>query len=695
MEIRINKLRMHNFKGIRSAEYDFAGGNARIEGPNGSGKSTVFDAFTWLLFGKDHRGQTTDTFELKTIDPATGRPYPRLDHWVEAELSVDGRRTTLRRGWAENWVKPSGQLEEVFKGNTGTFYVDGINVGTKKAYDDVIAGWMNEDSFKLLTNPFYFIDDAFTPWKNRRKALMDLVKDSPERSRVSEAFKDVVKEIAGRDVDAYRKQLALEKSANKRDLASVLARIDGMREALPAEVDESAVRAQLAEAERELEKSLADLNAEKERIDRSISSADAADEERKAENARIWGEISAVQLWMSDRITEARNAARTKINALAEDARKAGFALHDAEEHLEYHRKERDKLEQSLKDAELERGKAAADLNALGEKYQAEKKRFFDYKPSTRCSLCGQEIPAASIEESIRKARAEFEAERKEATDFIISAAESTKAAVVNLDEAIRSRKERLEAEEAEVLKWKDEVSKCLAEVNRLRAIPVEDPDEAEEKARKTEEFREKIMQEHDLRVKAMNTASRPDDLEAMIRERAEVEKKLAQARDENARRLEPIKAQLTVNCVRREQEALIAEKEQEARLFADAVANCERLEARVAEYVKADVESVNAAIAGLFRVARWKMYDQTLDGNYVETCEVTSPEGVPYRSMNDAMKILCGIDCIRVFSERYGLQAPIFVDNAECILRSAFDTEAQVVRLVVSDCVNICLVRE
>ena len=100
MEIRILALRLRNFKGVRQAEYLLGGRNARIEGPNGSGKSTVFDAFTWLLFGKDHRDQTTNTFELKTIDPATGKPYPREDHWVEAVLRVDG--VLYKRGQKES-----------------------------------------------------------------------------------------------------------------------------------------------------------------------------------------------------------------------------------------------------------------------------------------------------------------------------------------------------------------------------------------------------------------------------------------------------------------------------------------------------------------------------------------------------------------------------------------------------------------
>ena len=146
---------------------------------------------------------------------------------------------------------------------------------------------------------------------------------------------------------------------------------------------------------------------------------------------------------------------------------------------------------------------------------------------------------------------------------------------------------------------------------------------------------------------------------------------------------------------MRRQQEALIRRKEQEAQSFADAIASGERLEARAAEYQKADIDSVEGALAGLFRVARWKMFDSTLDGGIVETCEVTTPDGVPYRSMNDAAKIVCGMDVIRVFSEHFDRVAPIFIDNAESIIQDKFGTQAQVIRLVVKDCVKITLINE
>ena len=66
--------------------------------------------------------------------------------------------------------------------------------------------------------------------------------------------------------------------------------------------------------------------------------------------------------------------------------------------------------------------------------------------------------------------------------------------------------------------------------------------------------------------------------------------------------------------------------------------------------------------------------------------CEATTLDGVPYRSMNDAMRTICGLDVIRVLSEANSVQAPIFIDNAEGVTRRDFGTGAQIIRLVVKE---------
>lgn len=89
-DIRINALTLCNFKGLRNETFNFNGKNGVLVGDNGTGKSTVFDAFIWLLFGKDSRNQDQTKFDIKTIDAKTGEPMHRAEHSVEAMLTVDG-----------------------------------------------------------------------------------------------------------------------------------------------------------------------------------------------------------------------------------------------------------------------------------------------------------------------------------------------------------------------------------------------------------------------------------------------------------------------------------------------------------------------------------------------------------------------------------------------------------------------------
>lgn len=695
MEIKIIALRLRNFKGTRSAEYLFGGRNARIEGPNGSGKSTVFDAFTWLLFGKDHRDQTANTFEVKTIDPATGRPYPREDHWVEAVLRVDGTDHVLRRAWVEDWVKPTGAVDDVLKGHKSAFYVDGVDVGTKAAYDAVVAGWLREDSFKLITNPHYFIDDAFTPWKERRRALLDLVKDDPGRAQVREQFADVVDKLSGRSIEDYRKRLAMEKAANKRDLALVLSRIDGMREALPDDVDTNALQLQLHNLQERRDRAVAKLKKQAADIDAAIASADKADEARKAENTAIWAEITQLQLKMGNYTTGATKAALAQNAARQQAVQQARLKVAQAEAGMMSAETRRIGDARSLAQLEAQRSQMAADLAKMGDQYRAEKAQAFEYTPETRCPYCGQELPAASQAEAQARAREAWVQAKKAVVDKILTAARGLKAEIGDLDGRIAALRNGVEEAEALYGKMKAEAAAAAAQLRELAAQPAADPAAIEAQARATDEFKAMQRQEQALRSKALATSSRPDGLDELVRQRKDIEQQVQAELDKYAKAELEAQASLSVGKVRSEQLALIRQKEQEAKNFADAIAWEEREEARAAEFMKADIDSVEAAINGLFHTARWKMFDTTMDGGLVEMCDVTTPDGVPYKSMNDAMKILCGLDCIRVFSERYCSTAPIFIDNAESITQEAFDTPAQVIRLVVKDTPELLLITE
>lgn len=112
-EIILKRLRLLNFKGIRDLEVQFDDATI-IQGRNGLGKSTVFDAFCWLLFGKN--SDERKDFSIKTLD-ADGNAIPRIPHEVEAELTVGGQELKLMKSYNEKWVKQRGSAVEEFKGH--------------------------------------------------------------------------------------------------------------------------------------------------------------------------------------------------------------------------------------------------------------------------------------------------------------------------------------------------------------------------------------------------------------------------------------------------------------------------------------------------------------------------------------------------------------------------------------------------
>ena len=89
-------------------------------------------------------------------------------------------------------------------------------------------------------------------------------------------------------------------------------------------------------------------------------------------------------------------------------------------------------------------------------------------------------------------------------------------------------------------------------------------------------------------------------------------------------------------------------------------------------------------------------MFDTTIDGGIIECCEVMNKEdGASYTSMNDAARIQCGMDCIRVMSDKAGSYVPVFIDNAESITQTDFAMDSQVIRLIVQKDAHLTVINE
>ena len=85
--MKLNSMRIENFKGIAAFEFTPNGENVTVYGDNATGKTTLVDAFTWLLFDKDSQG--AKDFNIKTLDAWSGLAIQAIDHSVEAVFLLD------------------------------------------------------------------------------------------------------------------------------------------------------------------------------------------------------------------------------------------------------------------------------------------------------------------------------------------------------------------------------------------------------------------------------------------------------------------------------------------------------------------------------------------------------------------------------------------------------------------------------
>ena len=642
MDIRIITLKIQNFKGIKDLTLDFGGVSANVVGDNGLGKSTIFDAFTWLLFGKDHRNTVQNKFEIVPIDPATGEQVHHLETLVEAELSTDGVKTTLRRVWRETWSRAKKETESKMTGHESLFFVNGVNVET----------------------------------------LFDLVGDAIDKSALRERFADIIAIMNGEDVVAFRKRIAAEKRQTKKDLAECDPAIAAYTDSLPEAEDYVSLEKEIAARTEKRDADIEALKAQIAEVDgwiADIRKADAAAVEKTSGDRR---KISELQLKARALVDDALSviskdnynresairAATLKVEQVKRKIADAELTLGNLNTSIAANEQERAHIEQCV-----------ADIRA---KIEAVKTRAFAYEGNTVCPACGQPLPEENIEQARKAALDQFTSANLAEIDRLKKSALSLQPRYDTLGADIENLKTRVVLIEAELTKTRESLKAAEEEFATATAVPVKETAGVEGSVKASPEY--KALEAEIAALQEKTDAPASTDVSGLLAQRKEHESKIEAVRKEYDASVEPLKVRLA----RREEaariKAKIDAKNEDKKRFTEHLAELEREEFDAAEYLRADIESTEGAINARFRLARFRMFDTLVNGDVVEDCTVLDTAGVPFGSMNDAKRILVGMDVIDTFCRAYGVNAPIFVDNAESITVSKFPVDSQVIRLSV-----------
>jgi chromosome segregation ATPase len=368
MEIKLNRLMLENFKGVKVFLLEANGRNSTVRGENGAGKTTLADAFHWLLFGKDSNGRAD--FAIKTLD-AKGQEIHNLNHSVEAVLEIDGRPITLLKVFKEKWTKKRGSARAEFTGHTTDFFIDGVPV-QQKEWTARLQGLIDEYMFRLLTNPAHFNS---LHWQKRRELLLAVCGDVSDKDVIAsdKELASLPSILNGHNHEELRKIIAAKKKEINDRLKEIPARID---EASRSIVDVSGYNAQeisikIGYIKKRIEEAKADSGSSALRI-------------KKAELTAKQAEIQTKLDWMK---REAEKSLDKDIDELESANRAANRSLQETVA--------------SLQDAKTKTERNEKEMERLREEYTEISGK--EYTGPDVCPTCGQNLPSEQVAAALER----------------------------------------------------------------------------------------------------------------------------------------------------------------------------------------------------------------------------------------------------------------------------------------------------
>lgn len=646
MKIKLKSLTLTNFKGIKNLIVPLVNHQTSIFGENAAGKTTVFDAFTWLFFGKDSSDRKD--FEMKPIDK-DGNTSQKIDVEVSAIIDVDGKEIEVKKVLQEKWVKKRGDLTPVFTGNENLFYWNDVPLQLKQ-YQEKISELINEDIFKLITNPLYFNS---LKWQDRRSVLLQIAGEITNAELIAgnKDFAPLAKILSDKTLEEYKREVAAKKKKIKDDLQSIPTRIDEINRNLPEAADFEALRKTATEKDRAIAK-----------IDTALQDATkvmegAYEAKRKEQNDlhELKTKASNLKNDVRSKFLDAHNQRKANIAALEADKRKVEMQIN------------------SLKDNATAKNNAIESLNndlvKLREEWAIENKKEIVFDESEFvCPACKRDLEADNVEASKTTLVANFNTTKANKLTAIVKKSDDIKAKIATLQTTIEKDTYDLKLEEGQL--YSIDNSLGIAELEHQN---ITTNSEAE------------FIKELDANAEYASLIANITAKEAQVENPVEAtDNSHLQEQKANLKiELDAIKRQLNDEETIKKGNDRRKQLEADEKTLAQELADLEGSEYLAEQFTKAKMDTLVQRINGRFKYVTFKMFDTQINGGEIECCD-TLVNGVPFTDANNAARINAGLDIINTLCEHYGAYAPIFIDNRESV-NQLIDCNSQVVNLIVS----------
>lgn len=634
--MQLKKLILTDFKGVRSAEYDFSD-ITKIMGQNGAGKSTIATAWFWIWMDKDYELKSNPNIRPNGIEECIPR--------VEAVLDINGTEVTVAKQQKRSVSKPNDKgISRITLSNT--YEINKVPKTERDFRSDLEDKGIVFDKFLALSHP-----EVFTGQKaaDMRKILFEMAseKSNFDIAMIDSSTKDVAELLKTYKFEEIAAMYKSSKQKAEKQVKSIPDQIVGLEK---AKVDIDA-------AELELLKS--DLNAQIEAKEDMIADSSKAAEEYEKKSQGIL----EIKFKISDIEREAFGKLADERQSLQNETDKASARFYQAE--IEHKKANQDILSLNSEIETLEKKKVQ--LQNEWKKVKASVFREYEELPTLdesalTCPTCGQVLPEGIKQQKIsdyevrrQRHKAEYDAEKERFE-------KDRKSSLAKIEEqgnqtvgAIKDKKKLIQELSQEIEQYKKdkvEANKVKSELQyKLSGFP-EQPDLSD-----NQEYEALCLQ-----VQKMEDALHEENNQADYRAslRAEIAELRAQLDDVNA---ELGKAAHNVQIDEQITEMREKQREQE-----QAKADSEKILYQLSLVSKKKNELLVEEINANFSIVRWILFDFQKNGEYKEVCIPTVDARRFGDSTNTGREIVAKLDICNSLQKFFGIEVPVFLDNAESI---------------------------
>ncbi|MBD0822611.1 AAA family ATPase [Aestuariibaculum marinum] len=654
--IKIITLKLTNFKGIRSLFLNNIHNETFVYGDNGVGKTTIFDAFTWLLFGKDSTDR--QSFEIKTLDE-NNNIIPKIDHEVEAEILVDGKPVLLRRILREKWVKPKGALEAQFSGNETSYEWNGVPMNAGD-YAAKISQIVDEKVFKMITNPASF---NALKWQDQRSVLIDMAGNITDQDVIkgNPDFEYLFTKLVGKDLEEYKKQVKASILKSKKELQTIPTRIDEVRRSMPEALNFEALRTELSQKTKAIEE-----------VNDQISDNLKANEAEFQKKRGFQTEIHAIETAIGNKRHEIQQLANMKFNELNNKPREIQREIANLDGTIKYSESNIESKKARIKSHKYNLEQTEKKMAALRSDWEKENATEFKMdEDACACPTCKRAFDAANIEEKRADLEQYFHTNKKANLKRITEQGQNLKSEKLTTEKLIESEAESIIALEAEVKALWEKRADFTAELKAFSNTKTQN------------EIYTELLQEHEAFFSAENAKIK--ELKAKLDvnsgfDNSALKAKLSQLNQE----ADGIKSQLQLENQIKTANTRITELSQEEGTLAQSIADLEKDQYIIDAFEKEKCTRIEDSVNSRFSLVNFKLFETQINGGEVPTCKALI-NGVPFSDANTASKINAGLDIINTLCFHYQANAPIFIDNRESVVQ-LIPSQSQIINLIVSE---------